>query len=141
MYDELLASTVLDGVEVLQHRGRLVILDPTGDVLLSRGDADAPVFARSVLKPFRSVANARDKVFSQHAFSAEEVAISSGSHSGTLQHTRDVERILARVGLDRKALRCGVRAPLGSDALEEVYDGLLAVSELIASRRVVGFQA
>lgn len=56
MYDELLVSTVLDGVEALQHRGRLVILDPTGDVLLSRGDADAAVFARSVLKPFRSVA-------------------------------------------------------------------------------------
>ncbi|MDB4223367.1 asparaginase [Granulosicoccus sp.] len=128
--DEELAITLHNSIPVLRHRGSLVVLDAEGTIILSRGDAKTPVFARSVLKPFRALALRQLGLYDEFSLPAGSEAIISGSHSGTIQHTELVEKILTHTKNGLEYLSCGIRAPLGHDAIMEMSHTKHSVSAL-----------
>lgn len=131
MYDDVeLARTVECNIDVLRHRGHLVILNSSGQMIVERGSSMAPVFARSVLKPFRAVALRQLGIHERFPLPDEASAVFSGSHSGSSIHCMIVSRILSLAGLGVDDLQCSVRCPIGVDAIEELGTGQLRISKL-----------
>ncbi len=92
-------------------------MDRSGDVLLSVGEIDVPVFLRSTAKPFIAAAIVREGVGQRFGIDGNEIAVMAGSHNGEPFHIEAVRSILRKIGLDETALQCGPHAP---------YDGASA---------------
>lgn len=82
------------------HTGHLLTVDGAEPVL-EIGDPDAPMFARSSLKPAQAVAMLRAGA----RLDDRQLALACGSHAGTPEHVAVAQSILASVGLDETALQ------------------------------------
>ncbi|WP_433785081.1 asparaginase [Actinomycetospora sp. CA-101289] len=92
-----------------EHRVALVVLEPDGTTALRAGAVDAPVLARSALKPVQAMAT----IELGADLEDRELALAAGSHSGEPGHLAVVGGLLARHGLDPAALACPPARPLG----------------------------
>ncbi|MEJ2863434.1 asparaginase [Actinomycetospora flava] len=92
-----------------EHRVSLVVLEPDGGIELSAGLVDAPVLARSALKPAQAVACLELGA----DLDDRELALAAGSHSGEPEHLALAAGMLARLGLGADALGCPPGRPLG----------------------------
>ncbi|HKP86144.1 MAG TPA: asparaginase [Blastocatellia bacterium] len=108
-----------------RHRGAIVLADPGGKVLASIGDADLISSTRSAIKPIQALPIITSGAAERFGLTGRELAAACASHEGELIHTETVAGMLARVGLDETALRCGAHAPFSADrAVELERDGL-----------------
>ncbi|WP_420111999.1 asparaginase [Pseudactinotalea sp.] len=82
------------------HTGHLLVLDSVSE-RLRVGDPDAPMFARSSLKPIQALAMLRAGVNLDGA----QLALACGSHTGTPEHVAVARSTLASVGLSEDALQ------------------------------------
>ena len=106
------------------HAGALALVRATGEVVASIGDIAAPVFPRSAIKPLQALPLLETGAAERFGFSAPEIAIASGSHSGTAAHAALVRAMLARAGLPETALGCGSHEPMdGATARDLVRAG------------------
>lgn len=110
----VLAEVVRSGFVESRHRGSLVVLDPSGAVLLSLGDVRSPIFPRSSNK----LMQAAGLVGAGLALDGTHLAMVAASHSGEAFHIAAVEEILAGAGLDRSALQTPPELPYGEQAHE-----------------------
>jgi L-asparaginase II len=111
----LLAVTERSGVPESYHFGTVVGLDRSGRVALAVGDPELVVYGRSTNKPMQAVAMLRAGL----ALSPRELAVASGSHSGTPAQLDAVRDILAQAGLDASALANTPDYPLDPDAMRD----------------------
>ena len=81
-----------------RHIGAAVVLAGDGSVVTRLGDIDAPVLARSTLKPFQALASMQSGVPLRGA----QVAVACGSHTGSLDHMDVVEGMLKAAGVKKK---------------------------------------
>lgn len=95
----------------------MVVLDATGSLLASAGDAKGPIFPRSANKPMQAVGMLRAGL--KLADSAD-LALVSASHFGEKHHTVRVRTLLERAGLNEQALGCPPDLPLGEAARDEL---------------------
>lgn len=93
------------------HRGHAAVVDAAGRLLAWLGDPDHTCFMRSSAKPFQLLPLLEDRLDAFFGFTDEELAVMAASHTGEERHVRAVARILARLGLDERALRCGIHPP------------------------------
>ncbi len=93
------------------HRGHAAVVDAAGRLLAWLGDPDHVCFMRSSAKPLQLLPLLEDRLDERFGFTDEELAVMVASHTGEERHVRAVARILARLGLDERALRCGVHPP------------------------------
>ena len=114
-----LATLERNGVVESRHLGTAVAVGPDGEVLRALGDVDADVLGRSSLKLFQSVAVQRAGA----VLAGERAALSAASHSGTAEHVRVVEAMLADAGLTDSALQCPAAWSTDADA---AFDARLA---------------
>jgi L-asparaginase II len=96
----VLLEVVRNGRVESEHRGRLILLDPSGDVAVSDGPVDEPVLPRSSLKPLQAVALVEHGYPGQGAL----LALAAASHDGEDVHIAGARAILAAAGLDEDAL-------------------------------------
>jgi len=82
-----------------------------GRVVAAYGTIDVPVFLRSSAKPFIAAEIVASGAADRYGFDARELAVIAASHNGEPFHIAAVESILAKIGLDVSALRCGASAP------------------------------
>ena len=87
---------------------------------VSLGDPTRVTFLRSCAKPLQALPLVDDGVADRFGFSDEELAVCCASHSGEPEHLEQVRSILSRIGFGAEELECGVRAPLRTEAAEEV---------------------
>lgn len=99
-----------------RHRGAIAVVDADGAAVLTLGDVERPVFARSAVKALQALPLVEAGALDTFGFADAELAIASASHAGEPMHTAVVERMLARVGLDARALACGAHWPLHQGA-------------------------
>ncbi|SMG36119.1 asparaginase [Agreia pratensis] len=99
-----------------RHVGAAVVLDATGAVLEELGDAAAPVFPRSSLKPFQALAIREAGV----QLTPLQTALSMASHGGTPEHVDVVRQILQLAALDESALGCPADWPGDRSARDAV---------------------
>ena len=85
-----------------RHSGSAVVLTGEGEVLRTLGNATAPVFPRSAMKPFQAIAVMTSGV----TLRGEDAAIASASHTGTQKHVALAQGLLARAGIPASALAC-----------------------------------
>lgn len=111
-------AAAVDGVRVLRggldesfHRVHVAVCDAHGRVASAAGDAAHATFLRSSAKPFQAVAVVLSGAAEKFAMTDEDLALVAGSHSGEPPQVERVAALLARLGLDAGALRCGVHAP------------------------------
>jgi L-asparaginase II len=103
------------GVVESLHRGHLVVLDASGEVVEAVGAPAQPIFPRSSNKPLQAV-GMRELGLS---VSSSGLALAAASHSGEPRHVTVVESMLAQGGFDENDLDCPPDWPLGEAARDE----------------------
>lgn len=98
---ELAVVTRGDFIES-RHVGSVVVLSPEGERVLELGAPDGLVYARSALKPLQAIASMNAGAELQGA----QIALAAGSHSGSFEHMKVAQAILAEAGLTAEALLC-----------------------------------
>lgn len=98
------------------HRVALCASDARGEMLLSLGDVNKPVYLRSSAKPFIAAAVAASGAVRRFGLEQTEIAVMSASHCGEPFHVQAVHAILHKIGLDETALRCGAHPPYNAQA-------------------------
>lgn len=110
-----LAVVVRGGLVESVHAGHLVVLRPDGSALMSVGDADVTIWARSSLKPLQAAATLDAGL----AVDDEALAMACASHSGTAAHLAVVRRVLAGASLSEADLQNTPDLPLDAQAAFE----------------------
>jgi L-asparaginase II len=106
----LIEATRGDMVES-RHRGAYAVCDTEGRVLLSSGDVERPIYARSAIKPLQALALVETGAAEAFAVDDAEVALACASHDGEPVHVEAAVHWLQRLGLSPDDLECGAHWP------------------------------
>ncbi len=93
------------------HAGVVAVARADGGLVAAVGDAAAPVFPRSAIKPLQALPFLETGAVERFGLGPAEIAVACASHSGTPRHVAVVEGLLAKAGLTPAALGCGVHEP------------------------------
>jgi L-asparaginase II len=93
------------------HRGHLVVVDGSGEIVSAIGDSKAVTFFRSASKPFQAMPFITSGAADEFGFSEEEIALACASHSGEQRHVRIAQLMIERIGLTEAHLHCGAHLP------------------------------
>ncbi|WP_026534190.1 asparaginase [Arthrobacter sp. H14] len=95
-----------------RHIGSAVVMAADGNVVTELGDINAPVYPRSSLKPFQTIATLQSSV----PLRGVQVALASASHVGSHEHMDVVQGMLKAAGLTADYLRCPADWPKDEEA-------------------------
>ena len=91
------------------HKVHAVISDKKGRVLMCAGNPEYKSFIRSALKPFQAIPFVSSGAASKIKDSSKSIALSCGSHSGSILHTREAFKILWEFDIDIQNLKCPIK--------------------------------
>ena len=91
------------------HKVHAVISDKKGRVLMCAGNPEYKSFMRSALKPFQAIPFVSSGAFSKIKNSSKSIALSCGSHSGSILHCREAFKILWEFDIDIHHLKCPLK--------------------------------
>lgn len=94
-----------------QHRGRAVVVDREGAVILSWGDVEGAVYPRSAIKPLQAIPLLESGAAAAYEITDREIAVGCASHGGEQMHVQTISTWLERCGLGIGDLECGAHAP------------------------------
>ena len=103
-----------------RHRGHLVAVDPFGTTIATLGTPDIVTYLRSSGKAFQALPFVASGAADAFGFTEQEIAIACGSHNGEPIHVETVRSMLAKIGLDETALKCGAHEPYSVDVAREM---------------------
>lgn len=114
---EELAVLVRNDFVESRHAGSVVVVDPHGKVIFSKGNPDALVFPRSAMKLFQAMG-----IFSTGInLSPVHTALATSSHTGSAAHVELVREVLSLGGFTEADLRCATEWPVNKEMLKQVY--------------------
>ncbi|MEM7442499.1 MAG: asparaginase [Pseudomonadota bacterium] len=93
------------------HIGAAVVADAAGNVEVSWGDFEQPVYPRSAIKSLQALAIVETGAADAFEVSPEELALACASHGGEPMHTTRVAAWLDRIGCSVDDLLCGPQWP------------------------------
>src|SRR5207244_926603 len=102
------------------HRGHLIAVDGCGNTIAALGAPETVTYLRSSGKPFQALPLITSGAASQFGLTTREIAIACGSHSGEPIHVETVRSMLRKIGLDERALKCGVHEPFSGEVAREL---------------------
>ncbi len=94
------------------HRGHVVVVDASGEIVASLGDPDEVIYPRSAVKPLQAAAMLEAGL----DLHGSDVALAAASHSGESFHVAGVRDVLAGCGLGEGDLLCPPDLPYGEEA-------------------------
>ena len=94
------------------HPGAIAVVNASGQLIRSAGDAEALSFTRSTLKPFQALPFVQGGGLKHFGFTQKQTALLCASHNGEDMHVAQVDDMLRKVGQPYKALQCGCHVPL-----------------------------
>jgi L-asparaginase II len=100
------------GLVECQHWGAVAVADRDGRVSAQVGDPYTVTFTRSTIKAFQALPFMQSGGARALGWGQGELALLCASHNGEPMHVAQAERMLASVGKDYHALRCGCHRPL-----------------------------
>jgi L-asparaginase II len=104
-----------NGIEESVHRGDIVEVESSGQIVRALGDPDHVANLRSCVKPFGVVALLEARGIEVFELEPPELAIMASSHSGEDLHVRTLQAMYRRTGISQSALACGTEGmPLDS---------------------------
>jgi L-asparaginase II len=101
-----------------RHRVVVAVVDGTGELIASHGNADLIVPPRSAIKSLQALPLVASGAADAFHFDSAELAVACASHSGEPGHLETVAALLDRLGLDESDLECGASLPLDDRARE-----------------------
>jgi L-asparaginase II len=104
---EVLRGTAVESA----HRGALAMVDADGSMVLALGDIHRPVFPRSAVKVLQALPLVASGAADALQLDDEALALACASHNGEPAHAATAARMLARAGVDLRALECGAHWP------------------------------
>src|SRR5438105_5314562 len=102
------------------HRGHLIAVAGSGEVIASLGAPETFTYLRSSGKPFQAIPLIASGAADRFGFTTQEIAIACGSHSGEPAHVETVQSMLRKIGLGESALKCGVHVPFSAEVAREL---------------------
>jgi L-asparaginase II len=94
-----------------RHRGHIVVVESDGNMVAHAGAPETVTFLRSSAKPLQALPLLTSGAAARFGFTDREVALVCASHNGEPIHTKLAASMLAKIGLDPEALKCGVHEP------------------------------
>ncbi|MBV8488883.1 MAG: asparaginase [Candidatus Eremiobacteraeota bacterium] len=94
-----------------EHHVAACAVDARGNVVLSDGDVESPVYLRSSAKPFIAAAAVEAGVAERFGLTPREIAVMASSHFGEPFHVEAVRSILHKIGMSEGDLQCGSHYP------------------------------
>lgn len=94
-----------------RHLGAAAIMRPDGKVVESWGDIDAPVAARSAIKPIQAIPLLESGAADRFGLTDTNLALACASHNAEPRHVAAVRDWLTKIGLSEADLECGAHAP------------------------------
>jgi L-asparaginase II len=110
--DAKLIEVIRGGFVESVHRGSIAVVDTAGMVTAWIGNVNELIFLRSGAKPFQVMPALLAGGMEKFGVTERELAVMCSSHSGEPHQTDAVYSVLAKIGLDERALRCGIHPPL-----------------------------
>ncbi|EME40927.1 hypothetical protein DOTSEDRAFT_178205 [Dothistroma septosporum NZE10] len=107
------------------HKVHIAIVDSSGELLFSVGDASRVTLLRSAAKPAQALAILETKCFDQYDFNDQDLALVCASHDGEKRHIRRARSILSRIGLTENDLACGSHPSISEAVIQEWYNAHL----------------
>ncbi len=98
-----------------RHRGHIAAVDGSGALVAHLGAPETVTYLRSSAKPHQAMPLITSGAADRFGFTAQEIAIACGSHSGEPIHTEAVAAMLRKIGLDESALKCGTHEPFNRE--------------------------
>ena len=126
----VLAEVTRGGAVESVHHGVIVVADVAGEIVAAAGDPNHPAYFRSSAKPFQAVPLVESGGADAAGFTPAELALCCASHIAEPRHQRAVAAMLAKIGLDADALRCGIPLPMDEAEAARVVAGLVPPSPL-----------
>jgi len=102
------------------HLTAAALIDPSGELALSAGLVDVPLYFRSAAKPFQAVALLVTGAYERFKLTEEDLAVACASHSGEVRHVEAVRAFMIRAGVEEAHLLCGPHFPFHRAAEEEL---------------------
>lgn len=112
------------------HTGAVALCRPNGQMVAALGDIRRPVYPRSAVKSFQTLAMLETGAADRFAFGDAEIALSCASHNGSEAHTRVAAGMLAKAGQDESALGCGAHVPMGDAAMAAFHRSGAVMTQL-----------
>ena len=112
------------------HRGAIIALEPDGHVIARIGYDGLTTSTRSTIKPIQAIPIITSGAADHYRLTPRELAAACASHEGEPIHTETVTGMLARVGLDETALRCGAHAPYNAETARQLEEDGLPFTQL-----------
>lgn len=109
--DPILVEVTRGDMVESRHHASFAVCDSDGRVVLSAGDHERPVYARSSLKPLQALPLVETGAADAFSLSDAELAIACASHNGEQRHSETVAAWLERLGLSEADLECGAHLP------------------------------
>ena len=125
-----IAETTRGGITESVHYGVVVAVEVTGEVIASAGDAETVYFFRSSAKPFQAIPVIESGAAGAFGFTPAELALCCASHEGSPEHQRQVETMLAKIGMSSANLQCGCSLPMNEPEASRVTLGGVEPSPL-----------
>ncbi len=113
---EVLAEIWRGGFLESQHLGHAVVVDSSGEIVATWGDAERVILPRSACKMVQALALVESGAADAAGLGSEQLALACASHNAAAMHTRRVARWLADLGLGDEDLRCGAHMPRDAEA-------------------------
>ena len=93
------------------HYGSAAVVAADGKLIAWYGNPNAVAFLRSTAKPFQALPFLENGGDAYYGLSAQEIAITCASHTGTDQHLSVVSLYQQMVGVSESELLCGAHMP------------------------------
>ncbi|MBI3949919.1 MAG: asparaginase [Acidobacteria bacterium] len=103
-----------------RHRGMIAAVTSVGGVAARAGDIHFVTFLRSSAKPLQAIPLVASGAAEHFGITNRELAVIIGSHNGQDIHTEAVSGVLAKIGLDGSALKCGVHMPYDTETAKQL---------------------
>ena len=94
-----------------RHRGFITVVDIEGQRIAGTGDPGMKTYLRSSAKPFQCLPVISSGAADHFQFTARELAVMTGSHSGEPMHLEAVMALLEKIGATESDLQCGAHVP------------------------------
>ena len=108
-----------DAIESI-HRGAVIVVNSSGEIVFALGDVERLIFPRSAAKMIQALPLLETGAAEHFKLTDEEIALACASHAGEPGHVIAVERWLTRLGLSVTALQCGTHEPTDTAAMHEL---------------------
>jgi L-asparaginase II len=126
----ILAEVTRSGEVESAHAGAIAVMNTRGNLIAAAGDPDRFAYFRSSAKPFQAIPVVESGAADRFGFTPAELALCCASHSAEPRHQEAVAAMLAKIGLDTDALRCGASLPIDEAELGRVLSGISPRSAL-----------